>query len=665
MHTTFSGGHALGYTKYSTVGLCALALGCLSLANAQDTSDRLYTAVRNDDRAGLTSLVKIAGVDARDKRGTTPLMYAAAHGSLEAMQLLIAAGADVNAKNAFDATALMWCATDLAKVRLLVSKGADVNARSRQGHTPLLIAAHSDGAVEIVRLLLDKGADIGKAAANPVNTPLAAASNANDAATVRLLLERGATTKGPDAMMALMNASGNGNLEMMRMLIERGVDVNCVSPPTSGPGVKHGPVALGLFTPLILAAAYGGPDAVKMLLDAKANPNAQDVRGMTPLMLALATDRPDVRVVRLLVARGADPGIKSKDGETAADWARKFNHPEVLKALSVSGSARVLAVRHDPPAPRQAVEKSVAVLQRTTGTFFVEGGCAACHAQNLTAMAVDAARTAGLAVDLTASATYLQQSKGFWGAQDQTLLIRMDPPGGSDMLDYGIAQFLADRLPPGAITDSIVHNLAAQQQADGSWHSMGVARPPMEDGDFGRTAFAIRALQTYGAPARKTEFAARVERAAKWLRNAHALTTEDANMQLLGLKWAGADRTELKPLADRLALNQGTDGGWAQTPYLGSDAYATGQTLYTMHELGVPAGNERYRRGVEFLLSTPARGRNLACPEPLPEVPAVFPKRFPARSRSMDFNGRYCVGNHRHHLRTTRRQTNGIGAITP
>ena len=52
-----------------------------------------------------------------------------------------------------------------------------------------------------------------------------------------------------------------------------------------------------------------------------------------------------------------------------------------------------------------------------------------------------------------------------------------------------------------------------------------------------------------------------------------------------------------------LAL-QREDGGWSQTPHLASDAYATGQVLYTLRELGVPAVNAAMQRGVAFLLRT-------------------------------------------------------------
>src|SRR3954469_24865815 len=120
------------------IPLCAAA----AIAGAaQDLNDRFYEAVRNDNTAELQKLIRTSGANVKDRRGTTPLMYAAATGSFGAMKMLVDAGADVNAKNDFEITALMWCAIDEAKVRLLLARGADPNARSKQGRTPLLIAA--------------------------------------------------------------------------------------------------------------------------------------------------------------------------------------------------------------------------------------------------------------------------------------------------------------------------------------------------------------------------------------------------------------------------------------------------------------------------------------------------------------------------------------------
>src|SRR5690349_20698694 len=94
---------------------------------SQDSGD-LFQAIRNNDLASMKSRINRTTVNTRDKKGATLLMHAAAFGSPEAVRLLLDPGADVNAKNSFDATALMWAAGDPVKARLLIERGADVNA---------------------------------------------------------------------------------------------------------------------------------------------------------------------------------------------------------------------------------------------------------------------------------------------------------------------------------------------------------------------------------------------------------------------------------------------------------------------------------------------------------------------------------------------------------
>ena len=72
---------------------------------------------------------------------------------------------------------------------------------------------------------------------------------------------------------------------------------------------------------------------MKTLLDAGADANAKDVRGMTPLMLAVQTDRLDPEMIRLLLNHHADLATKSVRGGTALDWARKFRSAPVLDLL--------------------------------------------------------------------------------------------------------------------------------------------------------------------------------------------------------------------------------------------------------------------------------------------------------------------------------------------
>lgn len=595
------------------------------LTAEQKPSDRYYVAIRNNDVASLRELLKASNVNLSDDHGTTPLMYASEFGSIDAMKVLLKAGADVNVKNAFDATALMWCINKPDMVRLLLSKGAEVTARSKMGRTPLLLAASYGSNSEVVKLLLAKGATV-LMHDNFEITPLLAATAANDLATVKLLIEQGADIKGVDihskemaervptspasaGFTPLMFAAAEGNAEMVRLLLAHGADVNSVSSAKS-PSVKNGPIAMASFTALTLAAPYGGPETIKALLDQGAMVNAQDLRGMTPLVLAISTDRADARVVRLLLEKGADPSIKSGGNETAIDWAKKYRNTSVGQALGLTFDDSIAAPvtpigSHPAPELKAALAKSIGLLQSVSANFMNTGGCVSCHAQNLTGMAVHAARLNRVKLDEAARAGQVTPVGLSWSAFEQPLLQRMDSPGGTDDMEYSLFQMAADGVVADRTIDAMIHNLAGRQYGEGNWHNTPFGnRAPMEDTDFARTAMAIRCLRVYGPPSRKTEFNGRVEHAAAWLQAANPLSTEDRNMQLLGLLWAGKDVGRLKDYLSNLTDLQRSDGGWSQTPYLASDAYATGQVLFTLHELGVPATDIAYRRGIEYLLRT-------------------------------------------------------------
>src|SRR5260370_1420216 len=169
------------------------------------SSDDYYKAIRSNDLAQLKSLVSAGDVNVKDRRGATPLMYAASVGSVDAVKLLLAAGADAKVKNSFDATALMWGITNLEKVRLLVDAGVDVNAVTGRGDTALHFAAGA-GNVTMVKLLLAKGADVNTATQESI--------------PVR---------KGPIALnhlTALMYAAPYGTPDLVRLLIDAGAEVN-------------------------------------------------------------------------------------------------------------------------------------------------------------------------------------------------------------------------------------------------------------------------------------------------------------------------------------------------------------------------------------------------------------------------------------------------------
>ena len=600
------------------------------------TSDALYNTIRANQLPALETLLKQpANANLADDRGVTPLMNAAVAGSVDAMKLLLDHGADPRARNAFGSTALMWSATDLRKTRLLLERGAEVNAVSKQGRTALLVAAMSDGSAEIVRLLIAKGARV-KAVDGLKTTALLAATAGNSTDTVRILLDAGLDVNAADftGSTPLMNAAANGNLAAVKMLLAKGAKVNTVSGPP-GAQVKNGTIALGNFTALHFAAALGPADLVKALLDAGAAVNVKDARGMTPLMLAVGTDRQDASVVALLLAQGADTKVTSLAGETALDWARKFGNTPVLEALQRADAPGTAAREAVVPAAvrmelKPAVARGLSLMEKTSGQFFAKGGCISCHQQNVTDIAASAAAHAGVYVDDKAVAERKKQAQAFYGPAGPALLERMDVPGSPDQQLYVLAALASAGCLPDRMTDALLANVVAQQTVSGAWHLGGITRPPVEDGDFFRTALGIRAVKSFGPAGRAMENEDRVHRAVAWLEAATPLTAEDRNMQLLGLHWAGADPAAIQKAAAGITATQRPDGGWAPRRQLATDAYATGQSLFALAEgAGLSPSAPEYAKGVDWLLSSQRGDGSWFVRSRAPKFQPYFESGFP------------------------------------
>jgi len=121
----------------------------------------------------------------------TPLDCAAFNGRVEVVQVLLAAGADMNAKGKIGDTPLLSAARGFQKrrvqvVQLLLAAGADANAcNDYEGSTPLHHAAIY-GQVEVVQALLAVGADI-NARNEDGRTPLSLAKQAGHSSVVMLL----------------------------------------------------------------------------------------------------------------------------------------------------------------------------------------------------------------------------------------------------------------------------------------------------------------------------------------------------------------------------------------------------------------------------------------------------------------------------------------------
>ena len=182
---------------------------------------------------------------------------------------------------------------------------------------------------------------------------MSAAQYGGNAETVKLLLERGAdvNAKDNDGWTPLQHAAKRGNVEIIKLLLEKGADVNA----KSNDGVtalmsaaKRGYMEIiklllekgadvnanfkGNGTALSLAAEAGQTNAVGFLLDKNANINATNWDGDTALMTAVEHGK--IEVVKLLLARGADVNAANNNlHDTALLAAVEKGQTEVVKLL--------------------------------------------------------------------------------------------------------------------------------------------------------------------------------------------------------------------------------------------------------------------------------------------------------------------------------------------
>ena len=252
---------------------------------------------------------------AADGSGSTALMHAAYAGTLEIMEALLDAGADVLAANARQATALHWAVSDPKKVKLLLQKGGRAGAKTVEGRTPLYVAAMLPSGAPSVRMLLEVGSDVEAQTLLGATALFPAATTS--AEITKLLLDHGANpnARAKTGATPLLMTSG---ADVIGLLLARGADARVRT--------KTGETAL------MEAAIRGDVAGAKLLLDKGAEVNATDHRGYTALLLAAQYDGDSPELVRLLLAHGADVSAAA-EGETALSLASKRGETEVTKLL--------------------------------------------------------------------------------------------------------------------------------------------------------------------------------------------------------------------------------------------------------------------------------------------------------------------------------------------
>jgi ankyrin repeat protein len=171
-------------------------------------------------------LNKGARIDAQDKDGITPLIKAIVMGKDDSVEHLLKRGAEVTSENS---RAVYFAAYQQQPriISMLIAKGADVNAKESDNSTPLIKAAEM-GHTSVVRVLLAAQADVNAKALNGATALLIASQNGH-LHVVQALLTAGAEINAVaegNGATALIAASYGGHIEVVKTLLKAKADVN-------------------------------------------------------------------------------------------------------------------------------------------------------------------------------------------------------------------------------------------------------------------------------------------------------------------------------------------------------------------------------------------------------------------------------------------------------
>ena len=213
-----------------------------------------------------------------------------------------------------------------------------------------------------------------------------------------------------------------------------------------------------------------------------------------------------------------------------------------------------------------------------------------------------AARQKGIPIDDQLLETTLKQVLAVFKPVARQAMQGEQPSDGALHVGYVMTALAAQGYPADDMTASLTHLVMSLQRPNGSWLTEGVSRPPIEYSDISSTAMAVRALALYPPPGRVKLLRGALRKAQTWLVSVTANSAEERNMRLMGLVWTKAPSQSIRLAMDDVMRRRKPDGGWSQLDSLTTDAYATGMSLYALHEAGISVTSEVYIAGIGYLL---------------------------------------------------------------
>ena len=180
---------------------------------------------------------------------------------------------------------------DPQTVAALLNRGFDPDAPDPQGQTALFLALR-DGSLKAANVLLDWPKTHIETRTSHDESPLMMAALKGHTELVRKLVERNADVN-KTGWTPLHYAATNGHLAIMALLLENHAYIDAESPNGT--------------TPLMMAAHYGTPAAVKLLLEAGADPSLKNHLGLSAMDFANRADRRDAAALIAGFVRNAQP----------------------------------------------------------------------------------------------------------------------------------------------------------------------------------------------------------------------------------------------------------------------------------------------------------------------------------------------------------------------
>jgi ankyrin repeat protein len=300
-----------------------------------------------------------AKIDLQNKKGQTALHLASQRGHLDFMELLLNRGAvvDVPDKDGFTPLHLAISKVERRAAELLLKHGANIDLQNNKRQTALHLALqHSHP--NIIPLLLENGANV-DAQDDDNSTPLHQAISRADVelSRVQLLLDRCTKIdlRNNKGQTALHLASQHGRLNIMRLLLENGADVD--APDGDGSTPLH--QAISDVDPLELEQVVG------LLLEHDANINLRNGQGETALYKAVSLPG-NPNIMHLMQNHGSDVDTRRT---TARPHSSSSRLPHTFSPASLAPfSMHSLALPHSSLTPFSAPPPGIQIPSPTPPT---------------------------------------------------------------------------------------------------------------------------------------------------------------------------------------------------------------------------------------------------------------------------------------------------------